>query len=74
MRCPKCKCWALKVVDSRKKDYHTINKRVLMCAHCLHVFSVTETIDEINNAKDLIQDNETYRLFELDQENKKKKS
>lgn len=73
MKCPECKCWALKVVETKKKDYATINKRVLMCQKCFYIFSVTETIDEENIAKKLIQDNETYRLFDREQEMKKRK-
>lgn len=73
MKCPKCNCWALKVVETRKKEFLTINKRVLMCTDCLYVFSVTESIDDENIARKMLQDNETYQLFKLEKENIKKK-
>ena len=75
MRCPQCKCWALKIIETRRKMYQHINKRVLKCPKCFYTFSVTESIDEINIAKKLLQDNETYRLFELEEKlkNAKKK-
>lgn len=46
MECPNCKSTKIRVTNSKKKDYKTLNIRALECEDCLCTFQSVETVIE----------------------------